>query len=138
MCVSDIVKRKLNLTDKFICGSILPDVLKTINKDRAGTHYLEKVVIDGDIRNLPVIQRAIDSRDIQDTEIRMGYIAHLVEDLIWFNKYVPSYAKKISEDEMRYIVDENVHTLQEFRENMYMDYSNSSEYITKKCNVDMV
>lgn len=90
MCVSDIVKRKLNLTDKLIYVSILPDVLKTINKDRAGTHYLEKVVIDGDIRNLPVIQRAIDSLDIQDTEIRMGYIAHLVEDLIWFNKYVPS------------------------------------------------
>ena len=136
MCIR-YSKKKLNLSNKFIYGSILPDVLKVINNDREGTHYLEKVGVDGEVRNLPVIQKAIDSLDIQDKEIRMGYISHLVEDLIWFDKYVPAYAKKISENEIRYTLDESLHTGEEFRDDMYFDYSNSSEYITKKCDVDM-
>lgn len=137
MCVSDIVKRKLNLTDKFIYGSILPDILKAVNKDRQSTHYLQQVIVDGERRNLPVIDKAVHELDIQDEEVRLGYIAHLVEDLIWFNEYIPKYTKIVGEDQIKYSLDNSIHTKEEFSSDMYSDYSNSSAYVIQKCNVDI-
>lgn len=136
MCVSHIVKKKLNLTDKFVYGSALPDILKTLNNDRKGTHYLETVIINGERRNVPIIQNAIEQLDIEDEEIRLGYIAHLIEDLIWFKKYIPSYTEFADNGKIRYLSDGSIHTSEQFREDIYSDYSNSSEYVMRKCNVD--
>ena len=136
MCVSQKVKEKLGLTDKFIYGSVLPDIIKSVTGDRDGTHYIEIVHIDGEIRCLPKINTAINELNIKDKEIRLGYIAHLIEDYIWFNEYIPSYAKKINEEQVRYLFDDSVHTNEEFRDVMYSDYSNCNKYIANKYNVD--
>ena len=74
MCISDIVKRKLNLTYKFVYGSILPDVIKSITGDRDITHFIKHVIVDGDRRSLPDLQKAINDLKIEDNEIRIGYI----------------------------------------------------------------
>ena len=137
ICVSDIVKRRLNLTDKFVYGSVLPDVLKGVLLDRNGTHYIEKVVIDGDRRELPNIQRAIDELNIQDNEVRLGYIAHLVEDLIWFNNFIPLYAKDLGEDKIQFLQDNSMHSKEEYKQTMYADYGRSSEHVINKCEVDI-
>ena len=102
ICTSDIVKRKLNLTDKFVYGSALPDILKEISQDRNGTHYIQKVIVNGEKRNLPNIQNAINSLQIEDKEIKMGYIAHLLEDLIWFNEFIPRYAKDLGNTRIQF------------------------------------
>lgn len=136
ICISNIVKRKLNLTDKFIYGSVLPDVIKILNNDRQGTHYLKEIVVDGKKRNLPEIDKAIKELNISDKEIKLGYIAHLVEDFIWFNKYLPSFAKKVDENKIVYL-DGSIHTEQEFRNDIYSDYTNSNKYIASKCNTDI-
>ena len=137
MCISDVVKKKLNLTDKFIYGSILPDLLKTVNNDRQGTHYLSQVTVNDDTRNLPVIDRAVNELDIQDLDIKLGYIAHLVEDLIWFNDFVPTYAKKIEEDKYEYIATKEIKSGKDFGEDMYSDYTNSGAYVIQKTNTNM-
>lgn len=137
ICVSDIVKRKLKLTDKFVYGSILPDNIKGITGDRDGTHYIEHVIVDGDRRSLPNIQRAINELDIQDKEIRLGYIAHLVEDLIWFNDFIPTYAIDLGENKIQYLKDNSIHSTDEYRDSMYADYSRSSDYVVNKSGVDI-
>jgi len=138
ICVSDIVKRKLNLTDKFVFGAILPDLLKNQGEDRDPTHYIETVVVDGDIRKLPNIQKAIDELVLMDDEIKLGYIAHLVEDLIWFNDFIPTYAKKTEQDgKVIYLKDGTVHDNEEFNQEIYLDYTNSNEYVAKKCDVNI-
>jgi len=137
MCVSDIVKRKLNLTDKFIYGSILPDILKMASGDRQGTHYLKEVNIEGAKRNLPVVDKAIKELDIEDKEIRMGYIAHLVEDLIWFNDFIPTFAKKIEAGKYQYITTGEIKESKCFTEDMYSDYSNCGAYVIESTNTDM-
>lgn len=137
MCVSDIVKRKLNLTDKFIYGSVLPDIVKGLTGDRNRTHYLEKVEFNGETRNLPNITRAIKELDIQDREIRLGYIAHLVEDLIWFREYTPSYARILPNNQMEYINQGIICSSEQFGKDIYSDYSNSGAYVIDKCDTDI-
>ena len=137
MCISDIVKRKLNLTDKFIYGSVLPDILKGLTGDRNKTHYLEKVEVSGEIRNLPNITRAINELDIQNKEIRLGYIAHLVEDLIWFREYIPSYARILPDDKMEYLKQGIICSKEQFNKDIYSDYSNGGAYVIDKCGTNM-
>jgi len=137
MCVSDIVKRKFNLTDKFIYGSILPDILKMATGDRVGTHFLSKVMVEDDERNLPIIDKAIGELNIQDKEIKLGYIAHLVEDLIWFNDFIPTFAKKVQNGKYEYLKTGEIKEARVFTEDMYEDYSNSGAYVIESTNTDM-
>ena len=137
ICISDIVKRKLKLTDKFVYGSILPDVIKNITGDRDKTHYINKVIVDGDKRELPDIQKAINELQIEDKEIRLGYIAHLVEDLIWFNDFIPTYATDLGDNKIQYLKDNSIHTDIEYRDDIYLDYTNSSSYVVDKYGVDI-
>ena len=44
--VSEIVRKKLNLSAKFIYGSILPDLMKMETGDRTGTHFLKTIVYE--------------------------------------------------------------------------------------------
>ena len=137
MCVSDIVKRKLNLTDKFIYGSILPDILKMASGDRNGTHFLSKVKVENDDRNLPVIDKAIHELEIEDKEIRLGYIAHLVEDLIWFNDFIPTFAKKVGDRKYQYIRTGEIKESKCFTEDMYSDYEHCGAYVIERTNTDI-
>ena len=139
ICISDIVRKKHNLSTKFIYGSILPDILKQTGADRNTTHYIEKTSVDDETRDLPDIPKAIrELKDVDmDKEIKMGYIAHLVEDYIWFNKYIPSYAKKTDVGTIQYTSDGSVHTSEEFSKDMYLDYYNAGTYVIDKCKVDI-
>lgn len=132
MCVTEVVRHKLHLSHKFVYGGILPDLIKEKTQDRMGTHYL--VNIGG--KYLPDIQNAIDNLDKSiDKEIRLGYIAHLVEDLVWFNDFVPNLALK-ENGNIRYTKDNTLHTEAEYRKDMYEDYANSGYYVAKITNTD--
>lgn len=137
LCISNKVKEKLNLTDKFLYGSILPDVIKEITGDRVGTHYLKETLLNNEVRKLPQIQKAISELDIQDKEIRLGYIAHLIEDYIWFTEYIPRFTKKVSNDQIKYLKDGTIHSMDEYRDNIYFDYANSNRYVIESNNVDL-
>ena len=131
LCISDKVKRNIGLTDKFVYGSVLPDIIKNITGDRDKTHYIKNVKVGQEIRHLPDIQKAIDELDIKDKEIKLGYIAHLIEDYIWFNEDIPNYSEIVSDKELRYNKDNTIHSLEEFRQDMYSDYTSSNYYIVK-------
>lgn len=136
MCISDVVKRKLNLTDKFVYGSILPDILKMVTGDRTTTHFLNEMQIGDEWRRLPVIDKAIKELTIEDKEIRLGYIAHLVEDLIWFNDFIPQYATKVSDNKYKYLTTGEIKEATHFTKDMYQDYSNCGAYIIESTNTD--
>ena len=137
LCVSDAIKKKLKLSNKFIYGSLLPDVIKSITGDREHTHYIVKRVINGEQRELPDIKKAINDITLKDKEIEMGYIAHLVEDYIWFNEYIPTYAKVLDEQNVIYLKDKTVHSKEDFSREMYSDYYNINKYIIQKYNIDV-
>ena len=53
ICISNMVKEELNLSDKFLAGSIMPDLKKMAGFDRGITHYLKYVVENGNVMHLP-------------------------------------------------------------------------------------
>ncbi|MBR5227635.1 MAG: zinc dependent phospholipase C family protein [Clostridia bacterium] len=129
LCISNKIKENLNLTDKFLYGSVLPDIIKEITGDREGTHFLKESIVEGQLRKLPQIEKAIAELDIGDKEIKLGYIAHLIEDYIWFSEYIPKFTKKVSNEEIKYLKDGTIHSIEEYRNNIYFDYSNSNKYL---------
>ena len=132
LAISNNVKKKLHLTDNFLYGSILPDILKEEGQDRNINHYIKEEIINGSIRRLPDISKAIeDMNKFQNKEIAMGYIAHLIEDYIWFSVYIPSYVDKINDEEYIYLKDGVRHTGEEFTKTIYSDYTNTNEYALK-------
>lgn len=130
LAISNNVKKKLHLTDNFLYGSILPDILKEEGQERKLNHYLKEETINGSIRRLPDISKAIGDIDkFENKEIALGYIAHLIEDYIWFSVYIPSYVEE-KEDKCIYLKDNSVHSIQEFRKDIYSDYASSNKYIS--------
>lgn len=131
--ISEIVRKRLNLSSKFIYGSILPDLVKMETGDRTGTHFLKTIVTDEGRKRLPIVGDAITMLNGKmDREVRLGYIAHLVEDLIWFEKYIPSFAKHIEEERMVYLRDNSIHLAEEFSADTYEDYFKINAYIIDK------
>lgn len=74
---------------------------------------------------------------LTDKEIYLGYIAHLIEDLIWFRKYLPTYVNKMKNDKCIYLMDDSIHADEEIRKDIYFDYSNSSQYVVSICKVNV-
>ena len=135
--ITEKVRRRLNLSTKFIYGSILPDLVKMETGDRTGTHFLKTVVQGEDIKRLPVLDDAISMLSGKlDKEVRLGYIAHLIEDLLWFEKYIPSFATKLEEGRKAYLADNSVHTAEEFSKDIYEDYSKINSYMVEACKID--
>ena len=135
--ITEKVRRKLKLSTKFIYGSILPDLVKMETGDRTGTHFLKTIEDKDGIKRLPVIDDAISVlSDKLDKEVRLGYIAHLIEDLLWFEKYIPSFATKLEEGKKQYLADNSVHSAEEFSKDIYEDYSKINSYMVEKCELD--
>lgn len=131
--ISEIVRKRLNLSIKFIYGSIMPDLVKMKTGDRIGTHFLKTVVTDKGRQRLPDIDNAISLlKGKMDKEIRLGYLAHLVEDLIWFEKYIPSFAERVENGRMVYLKDNSIHLEEEFSTDIYEDYTKINSYVIDK------
>lgn len=135
--ITEKVRKKLNLSYKFIYGSILPDLIKMGTGDRKGSHFL-KTIIDGEnVKNLPVIENAISMlRNKLDKEVYLGYIAHLIEDHIWFEKYIPTFATVYVQGKLSYLSDNSEHSSFEFSKDIYEDYEKINAYMVEVCNVD--
>lgn len=135
--ITEKVRRKLKLSSKFIYGSILPDLVKMETGDRTGSHFLKTKVDEYGIKRLPVVEDAITMLSNKlDKEVRLGYIAHLIEDLLWFEKYIPSFATNLEEGRKAYLADNSVHSAEEFSRDIYEDYSKINAYMVEACEID--
>ena len=74
------VKEELKYSDLFIVGSILPDIIKLILKERTSSHFEINETID--------LDKYLLTQDNLKNELVLGYYAHLIEDKIWFESYV--------------------------------------------------
>lgn len=120
LCISEKIRKDLNLGEKFLGGSVLPDLLKMTGELREKTHYIESVVKGGKIQQLPNIEKfKNDNTYITDKEVRLGYIAHLIEDYIWFSEYIPKYKKQYEQRK----------TKEDISMELYKDYNRLNKYI---------
>ena len=89
VAISEKVRSELNYSNLFILGSVLPDIIKLIVKDRTSTHFENNNSID--------LEKYILAQDNLKNELVVGYYAHLIEDKIWFESYLDKKYRKFKE-----------------------------------------
>lgn len=140
ICISNIVKEELGLSDKFMAGSIMPDLKKMAGFDRAITHYLKYVVHDGNVMHLPDLDKFIEENTFKLLEFKtLGHYAHLIEDKIWFEKFIGKYIKWHDENLglVTNLKTGEVYDFDTFSKQIYSDYNSVSKKIISKYNLDM-
>lgn len=140
ICISNNVKEELGLSDKFLAGSIMPDLKKMAGFDRAITHYLKYVVHDGNVMHLPDLDKFIEENTFKLLDFKtLGTYAHLIEDKIWFEKFVGRYIKWHDEDLglVTNLKTGKVYDFDIFSKEIYSDYISVSQKVISKYNLDM-
>ncbi len=141
ICISNIVKEELSLSDKFLAGSILPDLKKIAGFDKAITHYLRYVVEeDGNVMHLPDLDKFIQENTFKLLDFKtLGCYAHLIEDKIWFEKYIAKYIKWHNEDLnlVTNLKTGKVYNFDVFRDEISSDYYSINNVLISKYNLDI-
>lgn len=139
--ISNILKEKYKLGDEFLYGAILPDILhKAIPAQRRKmTHYLRHGILYGSEGDYPDIERFIieNTEILPKSQMMQGYLAHLIEDMLWFSIYIPRMTIEKDKKTIIYKKDNSVHTDDEFRNDIYSDYTIIDRYLLKKTNLDI-
>ena len=89
--ISKELQNKYNFSKEYMVGSVTPDILKNIS-NRKTTHYLKEYNDNGTIKLLPDIEEFIKINENKFDDYFFGYLVHLIEDKIWFDKYIPMFA----------------------------------------------
>ncbi len=139
--ISNILKEKYKLGDEFLYGAILPDILhKAIPAQRREmTHYLRHGILYGSEGNYPDIEKFIieNTEILPKSQMMQGYLAHLIEDMLWFSIYIPRMTIEKDKKTIIYKKDNSVHTDDEFRNDIYSDYTIIDRYLLKKTNLNI-
>ena len=114
IAISLQIQKHFNFSDAFLLGTILPDMFKTILKDKAITHFL--------IDDCIVLEDFINSQNTIEDELILGYYAHLIEDNIWYEEYMKKTYKLYSE-----YTDDKI----------YNDYAFVDSIMYEKLNINM-
>lgn len=114
MIIAKRVQKRLGLGADFMLGSILPDLYKQIY-DRENTHFeiRENNELKLDIESFG--SKYLNKKD----GLIFGYLAHLIEDQIWYENYECKYRSQ------RFINEED------FLNTMYRDYDVMDEHLVK-------
>ena len=145
LCISELYRKKHNLSDKFMIGSILPDIYKKTIMTKDEAHYIKDIIMNNEIARLPDLDEFIKkNKEKNKDEVTIGYFAHLIEDYIWFKDIIIEYVKESGVNEegirqYRYKREnyEIVHDGKHFTENIYADYSYLDGYLIKAIPVDI-
>lgn len=141
VCVSEIIRKKYSFSDKFLFGALMPDMLKSTGESKDKTHYIKDVVESSGVKKLPDILGFEKANEkILKQEETMGYLCHLIQDKIWFDKYIGKYAKTDANNinKIEYLQYGVIHSSRRFSKDIYNDYKYFNNYIIKKGNFDVL
>ena len=139
--ISNILKEKYNLNNEFLYGAMLPDVLTVaVNfKTKNTTHYLQHGTLNGNEGDNPDIEKFINENKLSLSKNLMlqGYLAHLIEDMIWYSISIPNMAIKRDDQTVLYTKDNSIHSEEEFSKDIYSDYPIIDRYLLKNSNINI-
>lgn len=130
IAISKNIKEKFSFGDEFILGTVLPDLYKILLGNRKLTHFEKKIGKEF----LPDIEKFCKDYKNKKSEVVYGYLAHLIQDKVWFKEYNNKrYVQKIEDGKYyKYLKDDTIHKKEEYINDMYTDYSIISKYLTGK------
>lgn len=136
IAISEKLREKFSFKNEFLLGAILPDLYKVILKEGnvRKSHFEIKT---GDVY-LPDIEKFCSEYMNKKSELVYGYLAHLVQDRIWFGEYIKRYVEDLHNGNYRYLKDDTIHTGTEFNNNIYTDYTIIDNYLVDKYKLDIL
>lgn len=125
--VNKVLKREPN---KYLIGSIAPDISKEIGEKRSISHFQD---YHGD---LPHVDRFLNKyKDYLKDDFVMGYYVHLYTDYLWFKYFIPEvYDKDLIRtlDGKKIPMDEKL-----VYEYIYNDYTNLNWKVIDKYDLEL-
>ena len=80
LAISNEIKKKYNFSDRFLFGSIMPDIRKRICEDRDATHYIEEIYLgNNNIKRLPNLERYIKENKEKIAQIQAATNSFLLK-----------------------------------------------------------
>ncbi len=137
LCMSKVLNEQNNFSKNFLAGAIAPDIYKKYVKNRDETHYIQVYKKNGTIQRLPNIDKFFKEYEGEHDSYFYGYLCHLIQDKIWFSKYIPRYALKYDNNRVKYIKDNSIHNGNEFSKEIYLDYATVDRFILQKVDIDL-
>ena len=138
--IGKILKDKYNLGNEFLYGSILPDMLakSTETETRELTHHLRHGILYGNEGDFPDIEKFISDNNkiLPNSQMMQGYLAHLIEDMLWFSVYMPKIVLKYDKDTYILKKDSSFVKKIDFWNDLYSDYSVLDTRLIKKLNIN--
>lgn len=138
--MGNILKEKYNLGNEFLYGSILPDMLAKLEGPQTIeiTHHLRHGILYGNEGDFPDIERFINDNNkiLPNSQMMQGYLAHLIEDMLWLSIYLPKIALKYDNDTVILKKDSSFIKKDDFWKYIYSDYDILDGMLLKKFNMD--
>ncbi len=138
--ISEQIRKRYGFGNDFLVGAIMPDIRKLNGEDRDKTHFIVERKKNGVVSRLPEVDDYVyKSKDENNKEMRLGYIAHLIQDNIWFSEFMPNFGEEIgvdsNSDEIYVYPKEGkkiIRTKNEFLNGIYGDYSMWNDKLKKE------
>jgi hypothetical protein len=131
--MSNYIKEEFGLSEKFLTGAVLPDILKISYTTRNESHYIKEVNERGRYFNLPDIERyVIENQDLYYNDLKLGYFAHLIQDRIWFKYFIPKFSDYDPTKQIIKYRNGAVRGYKEYLKDVYSDYSILDRYIIEE------
>ncbi len=135
LCIAKKVAKEMNFSINYIKGSILPDLTKRLEgKDRKMTHYITEHT-DG-ILEVPNLEKFTYENKLNNEET-LGIYSHLIEDKIYFEKFVSNYIEVINEDKIRFKYDNKIRNFEGYQKIFYSDFLRLNYYLIKHYNLNI-
>lgn len=95
--------------------------------------------LNGNEGDYPDIEKFIDENKLSLPKNLMlqGYLAHLIEDMIWYSISIPNMAIKRDAQTVLYTKDNSIHSEEEFSKDIYSDYPIIDRYLLKNSNINI-
>lgn len=142
LAVSNEIKRIYNFSDRFLFGSIMPDIKKRILNNRSISHYSEKIYLQNNsfknLPNLEIYMKEHKEKLVKKDEYTLGYFAHLIQDRIWFDKYISRFVD-FQDDTLEFVYMHSEGRIVDFdywKNIIYNDYAKMEKYILDKVNLE--
>ncbi|MBE5821148.1 MAG: hypothetical protein E7311_00990 [Clostridiales bacterium] len=142
LCASNEANKILKCdNNRFLIGSIAPDIHKITTGSRRGSHYIKDVIINNKKYQLPDLDKFLNENidKMKQDDFYKGYYSHLIADEIWYRELTDRFIDKLSDDQKQIKLvgyDEYI-PYEKYSKDVYEDYNSINNFLIQKYNIDV-
>lgn len=142
LCASNEANKILKCdSNRFLIGSIAPDIHKIATGSRRDSHYIKDVYINEKKYQLPDLDNFLEENinKMKQDDFYKGYYSHLIADEIWYKEITDRFIDRLSDDqtEIKLVGYNDFIPYEKYRKDIYEDYNSINSFLIQKYNIDV-